>query len=304
MTMMGYLAQLTTAQPRVALVVAAHPDDETIGAAGLMGRLERCHVFHLTDGAPHDRRFWTADVRTRGDYARIRRDELTRALSLAGIEPGSVTSLGVADLEAVMALGAIAQRVAALITQTRPSFILTHAYEGGHPDHDAAACGVWAATHLIARQDVAPPPVVEMALYHGGPGDVVVGEFLPRPGATPEDTLELVLTEDEKWRKQAMLDCFGSQAMTLMSFRPIGVERFRLAPEYDFSQPPHAGPLLYEQQGFPMTGAAWREQAVQTLRALDLLDPTGRMRPLARQHGASSLPGMQTDVPLGSEAQS
>lgn len=302
--MMGYLAQLLTAHPQVALVVAAHPDDETIGAAGLMGRLDRCHVFHLTDGAPHDRRLWTADVRTRGDYARVRRDELARALSLAGIEPGAASGMGVADLEAVMALGAIAQRVAVLIMQKQPSIVITHAYEGGHPDHDAASCGVWAATHLVARQGLTPPPIVEMALYHGGPGHIVVGKFLPRSNREPEGNLELVLSEDERWRKQAMLDCYGSQAMTLMSFRPIGIERFRLAPEYDFGQPPHAGPLLYEKQDFPMTGAAWREQVTQTLRALDLLDETGRMRPIGKKRRASSHPGIRPDVALGGEAQS
>ena len=302
--MMGYLAQLLTARPQVALVVAAHPDDETIGAAGLIGRLERCHVFHLTDGAPHDRRFWTADVRTRGDYARIRRDELARAMTLAGSEAVVTSCLGVADLEAVMALGAIAQRVAALIMQTQPSMVITHAYEGGHPDHDAASCGVWAATHLVARQGFTPPPVVEMALYHGGPGHVVVGQFLPGSSTEPQDDLELVLSEDEKWRKQAMLDCFGSQAMTLMAFRALGIERFRLAPEYDFSQPPHPGPLHYEQQDFPLTGAAWSEQAMQTLRALDLLDATGKMRPLARQRHVSSHPGAHPDVAQGGEAQS
>jgi LmbE family N-acetylglucosaminyl deacetylase len=261
-------------------------------------------VRRVTDGAPHDRRFWTADVRTRGDYARIRRDELTRALSLAGLEPGSASSLGVADLEAVMALGAIAQRVTALITEKQPSLVITHAYEGGHPDHDAASCGVWAATHLVARQGFTPPPIVEMALYHGGPGDIVVGKFLPQPNGEPDSDLEIVLDEDEKWRKQAMLDCFGSQAMTLMPFRPIGIERFRLAPEYDFSQPPHPGPLLYEQRDFPMTGATWRAQAIQTLRALDLLDETGQMRPFARKRSAGSLPGDHPDVSMGGEAQS
>jgi LmbE family N-acetylglucosaminyl deacetylase len=268
MTMLVHLAELLTFNHRNGLVVAAHPDDETIGAAGLMTRLEQCHVFHITDGAPHDRRQWTAPgARTRGDYARIRRDELARALALVGVEPRSASSLGVADLEAPRALTAIAQRVSGLMLMLRPDFVLTHAYEGGHPDHDAASFSVWAATQILARQAVTPPPIVEMALYHGGPGHAVVGQFLSVPGAVE---LELPLTSDERWRKQAMFDCYGSQALTLMPFRALEVERYRIAPDYDFTRPPHEGPLLYEQRQMGITGAEWREQAAHALSVLCL----------------------------------
>jgi LmbE family N-acetylglucosaminyl deacetylase len=276
MTMLVQLVELLTFSQRSGLVVAAHPDDETIGAAGLMTRLERCHVFHITDGAPHDRRLWTTtSARTRGDYARIRRDERTRALALAGLEPRCSTSLGVADLEATRALTAIAQRVSSLILLLRPDFVVTHAYEGGHPDHDAASLGVWAATHMVARQGVAPPPIVEMALYHGSPGYPVMGELMSWPGTVE---LELALTEDEHWRKQAMLDCYGSQALALAPFRALEVERYRMAPSYDFTRPPHDGPLLYEQHELGITGAEWREQAIHALRVLSL---TGGMSALA-----------------------
>ena len=37
-------------------IVAAHPDDETVGAAGLLLSAGRAAVVHLTDGAPRDPR--------------------------------------------------------------------------------------------------------------------------------------------------------------------------------------------------------------------------------------------------------
>src|SRR5437868_2111019 len=37
-----------------ALIVIAHPDDETIGCGALLRRLPRALVVHVTDGAPHN----------------------------------------------------------------------------------------------------------------------------------------------------------------------------------------------------------------------------------------------------------
>src|SRR6476661_8567872 len=44
------------------LVLAAHPDDETIGASLLLSRFPQSAVVFLTDGAPRDTRFWSAQV--------------------------------------------------------------------------------------------------------------------------------------------------------------------------------------------------------------------------------------------------
>jgi hypothetical protein len=39
----------------------------------------------------------------------------------------------------------------------------------------------------------------------------------------------------------------------------VEVERFRAAPDYDFTQAPHSGALFYENFNWGMTGARWRE---------------------------------------------
>jgi hypothetical protein len=49
---------------------------------------------------------------------------------------------------------------------------------------------------------------------------------------------------------------------------PVDEERFRAAPVYDFSQPPHAGKLLYEHFNWGMTGERWRSLAAGAAQAL------------------------------------
>jgi hypothetical protein len=65
-----------------------------------------------------------------------------------------------------------------------------------------------------------------------------------------------------------MFECFSSQAKVLRGF-DIAVERFRRAPRYDFTRPPHEGPLHYERLGWPLTGAAFRRAAAAARREME-----------------------------------
>ncbi|HSU84187.1 MAG TPA: PIG-L family deacetylase, partial [Thermoanaerobaculia bacterium] len=58
-----------------------------------------------------------------------------------------------------------------------------------------------------------------------------------------------------------MIEAFATQAETLRPFLPPRGERFRPAPSYDFTRPPHEGRLQYEIWGFPIDGKRWREAA-------------------------------------------
>lgn len=252
-----------------ALVVVAHPDDETIGAGAHLGRFAGVRILHTTDGAPRSGR----DAEAAGcagviEYAALRRRELERALAHAGLKPDQLDSLGFADQDTSFHLAALTRLVLHRIEDWAPDVVLTHAYEGGHPDHDATAFAVHAACALL---DGAAPSIVEMAGYHGADGpdpgkSTSFQAFLPAPGI-PIHTV--TLDPAVRRLKRRMLDAHASQAATLAPFRD-DVERFRRAPAYDFTGPPHPGPLNYDRFEWGMTGERWRGLAAEALRTLGL----------------------------------
>ena len=254
--------QTTPSDPSLRiLLLAAHPDDETIGASVLLSRFPQSSVAFLTDGAPRDTRLWSAGVNgSREAYAETRRQEAFRALSYAGISPQRVFWLGAVDQEAAFEIGMLAERFANLFTEMRPEIVITHAYEGGHPDHDSAAVVASIAISLLESS----PLLLEMTSYHAREGRCVTGEFLDS-GSLPEIRFEFSHVDRE--RKRQMMDAHASQRVVLENF-PVDCERLRLAPQYDFSEPPHSGKLWYECMGWPMTGARWRELATSELGGL------------------------------------
>lgn len=263
----GVFARLGAGSGPVAVVVA-HPDDETVGAGAQLPHWGDATFVYVTDGSPRT----LADANaagfaTREEYAAARRVEVRAALALAGVPPPQVRELGRVDQEASLDMAALARDLAALLRELRPVAVVTQPYEGGHPDHDATAFAAHAARRLLAGDGLAPA-IVEMASYHGGPGRLVAGEFLPGDG----EVIRMELSEAERAFKRALVACHRSQARTL-SYLPVGAERFRLAPEYDFTCPPHDGPLWYERFDWGMTGGRWRELAAAALARLGLRGP-------------------------------
>jgi len=239
------------------LIVAPHPDDETIGAGIWMDRHPGCEItlLHITDGSPRDlANARAAGFRGRRAYAAARRRELHAALRMVGVNRSQLRIFSYVDKETYLHLPELISRMTALIHKLRPTLVLCPAYEGGHPDHDSAALAVAAARTRVST----PFRHREYPLYHAGPdGAMITGRFLNESN-TPLEVCPLTPQEQEK--KQAMLATFRTQQHILTQF-PVLQERFRDAPEYDFTRPAHAGALLYEHWKLGVTGAEWRLHA-------------------------------------------
>ena len=237
------LIRLSHRQPiddPVAMVVA-HPDDETVGAGATLPLFRRLLLVHVTDGAPrnlHGAR--AAGFASCEEYAAARERELDAALCTGGIHACKSVRLGIPDQTASLQMVSLTGRLREMLDGV--AAVLTHAYEGGHPDHDAIAFAVQAARL----------PAIEMAGYHAGPdGSIRVGRFL-----SDADAVVVSLTEQERARRDAMLACFSTQRSTLAPFFGWTEERFRPAPRYDFTRPASSH-VYYDAFDWGMTSTRW-----------------------------------------------
>ena len=158
---------LTIANSDRLLILAPHPDDESIATGGLIqvahGAGAAVRVVVLTDGDnnPWPQRWiekrWRVDAAARARWGARRRDEARAALRVLGLDAGAAVFLGLPDLGLTDVLmhndaGAIeALRIA--IEEFRPTVLVVPAVSDRHPDHSAAHI---LARSLLARSALSP----------------------------------------------------------------------------------------------------------------------------------------------------
>lgn len=164
-----------TAHTRL-LVIAPHPDDETLGAGILIQRVReaggRVDIVLLTDGDnnPWPQRLLERRLRIgaagRTRWAVRRRRELAAALRELGVSPDGLHALGWPDLALTSLLlqpgNDLVPQIATLIATLQPTLVVVPAPADRHPDHGTA--------HVLVRLALAAgqlQPLLWTYLVHG-----------------------------------------------------------------------------------------------------------------------------------------
>ncbi|MDE1962060.1 MAG: PIG-L family deacetylase [Xanthomonadaceae bacterium] len=163
------------------LIVAPHPDDESIATGGLIQAARAggaaVRVIVLTDGDANvwpqrwiEKR-WRIDAAARARWGARRREEAREAMRVLGLPEGDAIFLGLPDLgltdRLMRADAAVTARLQAVIAEFAPSCIVLPALADRHPDHSAAGILVRLA---LPGAGVGFPRLLEFAV-HGGATD-------------------------------------------------------------------------------------------------------------------------------------
>ena len=118
-----------------ALVIAPHPDDESIGCGGSIikhiNSSSRVKVIFLTNGDKGD-----FEGRFGNDYLQIRRQSALNAMETLGVRDFEFWEYG--DRQVYSFLGEIEERLLNTVNKHKPSIIYAPSSYEAHPDHRAS----------------------------------------------------------------------------------------------------------------------------------------------------------------------
>lgn len=170
-----------TAGDRV-MVVAVHPDDETLATGGLIQAARAAgaavRIVFVTDGDDNPwpqrwlERRWRIDAAARRRWGARRRGEARAALATFGVAAEATQFLGLPDqgLTALLASGdALERALQTAIAAFDPTWIAGPSRADRHPDHSAVAV----ALDLIGRRSGRPAAAQRLAAVVHGSVDTV-----------------------------------------------------------------------------------------------------------------------------------
>ncbi len=224
------------------LFLFAHPDDDVFIAGSM--RL-------LLDSGAHVEAAWLTSGGMMGG-ANHREKELRRAMEVMGLTSDRIHLLRYPDLRLIDHLDPAADKIAELLDVVKPDTLVSTAYEGGHPDHDAVS--FLADEGLVRSQHHAKR--FEFPLYNGtGP----IHHWWWRINRFPPDdspALHTPMTEESIGCKHRLMRIYSSQWMFMLPARLASGksrllrygEPYRAVPQHrNYVSPPHVGRLNYER---------------------------------------------------------
>ena len=138
----GWAAADDRAAPGPVLVIAPHPDDETLGCGGLIARRRsegrRVVVVVLTDGRALLVRFGILTDPTPEEVSRLRKDETRRAFRILGGDPADLRFLDFENERLIEKKAEAVAKVAAMLKEIKPSEVYVTSPFEAHPEHVAA----------------------------------------------------------------------------------------------------------------------------------------------------------------------
>lgn len=199
------------------LVIAPHPDDETLGCGAAIMRAvdagQRVHVVVVCDG----RHSQQSKKITPAELAVIRRNEVEEACRRLGVPESEVSHLGFEDRHVADSAREVADRLEAIAREFGPANILAPSGIDKHPDHRA----IHVIVSRMVEQGRLTAPVYEypvwfwtagtwMTASHGAPRRAVQLALRPLRTALLSRPL-LVRTDGLLKRKRHALEAFDSQ---------------------------------------------------------------------------------------------
>ena len=196
---------------RRTLVVAPHPDDETLGCGATIARMRAMgtdvHVVFVSGGggSPKPRPMSDAEL------IELRRGEAQRALALLDVDEGHLVHWDLDDGQLVGEQGDITAALSELVRSTRAEQVLVTSVADRHPDH--------AATARAARDLLGPATstrLYEYPIWQRVPALVACRNFVSRPpraavGVHPVTRPTLVPTGGFRAAKARAIAAYESQ---------------------------------------------------------------------------------------------
>lgn len=209
------------------MYVFAHEDDEMNVAIRIVTQLRNGNEIYCV---------WVTDGSKGGAAADVRQKESQEVMDLLGVPRDHLFFLGYHDQEAYQHLDEIISDLSGIAQKIRPDEIMSHAYEGGHIDHDVVS---FVSTQVAAEIGIVHYEFPDSNMVGG---QTRINEFLPDNRSpvqyTPytDELFSLKMKLYNMYPSQKKSTSYSMLYLDKRKMRKKG-EPFRVAPAYDYSRP-------------------------------------------------------------------